>query len=109
MIGQRYDNLEHEQPRHRKKDSYLKTIRSGRQKQIKDKILHHLEEKPMTARELSEAIHCLRSSVCGALKLLCNKGKLETSGTKYDVLTERNVTLYAMKRDSLKSHEILTV
>ena len=92
-----YDLNELDNPGNRKKLSFSELLSTGRQKQIKQKILICLEKTPMTAWQLSEQIPCLRSSVCFALKKLCISNLVSDKDSTFDMLTERNVTLYSLK------------
>jgi predicted transcriptional regulator len=49
----------------------------------------------MTARQLSEKIHCMRSSVCNALLKLSKANLISDKDSIFDDLTERTVTLYS--------------
>lgn len=83
-------------PPERKKLSFSTLLSTGRQKQIKKKILICLSEQPMTARQLSEKIRCMRSSVCNALQKLTKDKIINDSVSVFDDLTERTVTLYSL-------------
>lgn len=110
-MPQRYDNLKNSGSKNPKIDSYIHLLRTGRIKKIKEQILICLETGPMTARELSEKIGCVRSSVCNALNYYSTNGIIDDTGTKYDEQTGRHVTLYSKSQEQhrSKSHEILTV
>ena len=83
-------------PQERKKLSFSTLLTTGRQKQIKEKILICLNDAPMTARQLSEKIPCMRSSVCYALKKLSKDNLVSDNDSVFDDLTERTVTLYSL-------------
>lgn len=83
-------------PPERKKLSFSTLLTTGRQKQIKEKILICLTKGPMTARQLSEKIPCMRSSVCYALKKLTSANLVTDKDSTFDDQTERTVTLYSL-------------
>lgn len=83
-------------PPERKNLSFSTLLTTGRQKQIKEKILICLNDAPMTARQLSEKIPCMRSSVCYALKKLSKDNLVSDNDSVFDDLTERTVTLYSL-------------
>jgi len=83
-------------PQERKNLSFSTLLTTGRQKQIKEKILICLNDGPMTARQLSEKINCMRSSVCYALKKLTSANIVSEKDSCFDNLTERTVTLYSL-------------
>lgn len=80
----------------RKKLSFSTLLTTGRQKQIKEKILICLSNGPMTARQLSEKIPCMRSSVCNALLKLTKANMVSDKDSIFDDLTERTVTYYSL-------------
>lgn len=80
--------------------SYSVFQSTGREDQIKNRILICLHEKPMTARQLSERIICMRSSVCKPLVHLLEIGLVSDKETTYDHLTSRTVTLYSLVNTS---------
>lgn len=90
-----YQLNENSNPSERKNLSFSTLLTTGRQKQIKEKILICLENQPMTARQLSENIPCMRSSVCNALQKLSKDKIINDSDFIFDDLTERIVTLYS--------------
>ena len=59
-----YELIEDSDPNERKKLSFSTLLTTGRQKEIRSKILVCLNTSPMTARQLAETIPCMRSSVC---------------------------------------------
>lgn len=83
-------------PEQRKKTSFSTLLSTGRQKQIKEKILICLNDGPMTARQLSESLPCMRSSVCNALLKLTKANLVSDKDSCFDDLTERTVTLYSL-------------
>ena len=83
-------------PPERKNLSFSTLLTTGRQKQIKKQILICLNDGPMTARQLSEKIPCMRSSVCNALLKLTNDNLVSSKDSIFDDLTERTVTLYSL-------------
>lgn len=91
-----YEIIQSENPEDRKKLSFSTLLTTGRQKQIKEKILICLNDGPMTARQLSEKIPCMRSSVCYALKKLTSANLVSDKDSIFDDLTERTVTLYSL-------------
>jgi predicted transcriptional regulator len=91
-----YELIGHENPDGRKKTSFSKLLSSGRNKQIKQRALFFLQIGPLTARQLSEKVPCMRSSVCGVLLKLSNSGIIDTRQSIYDNETNRNVTLYSL-------------
>jgi len=80
-----------------KKISFHLFTTSGKRKEIKNQILHYLQFRDLTARELSVYIKCMRSSVCNALHSLVVEGSIYVKGTTFDRQTERNVTLYSLQ------------
>ena len=98
-MEQRYDKNQNRSSQNVKIESYIQLVRTGRQKKIKEQILICLKTEPMTARELSEKINCVRSSVCNALNYFSKNNTIDYTRTKYDELTERHVTLYSLKQD----------
>lgn len=83
-------------PQERKKTSFSTLLSTGRQRDIKKQILNCLNERPMTARQLSETIGCMRSSVCYALKKHTSANIVSDKDSIFDDLTERTVTLYSL-------------
>jgi len=79
-----------------KKHSFSTLLNSGRNKKIKENILIYLQDAPMSAKQLSEKIPCMRSSVCYALNKLCKKEVISQYQSIYDVQTNRTVTLYSL-------------
>jgi predicted transcriptional regulator len=100
MMMQMYQLNENSNPNERKNLSFSTLLTTGRQKQIKEKILICLENQPMTARQLSESIPCMRSSVCNALQKLSKNKIINDSDSIFDDMTERIVTLYSMVEPS---------
>ncbi len=76
--------------------SFQKFQSSGRRVTITNQILVLLEFKPMTGAELRLSIGCGQSSVCNPLKTLCDNGRIQKIGSKYDNDTGREVTLYGL-------------
>ena len=97
-----YELIQSTTPNERKKLSFSTLLSTGRQKQIKEKILICLNDGPMTARQLSEKIHCMRSSVCNALLKLSKANLISDKDSIFDDLTERTVTLYSLVVKSYK-------
>jgi predicted transcriptional regulator len=91
-----YELIQSTTPNERKKLSFSTLLSTGRQKQIKEKILICLNDGPMTARQLSEKIHCMRSSVCNALLKLSKANLISDKDSIFDLMTERTVTLYSL-------------
>ena len=91
-----YELKRHTNPTDLKNLSLSTLLTTGRNKQIKSKILIILETGPKTARQLSEAIGCMRSSVCFALKKLSLNGLINDQSCSFDYMTERTVTLYSL-------------
>ena len=90
-----YELIQSGNPPERKKLSFSTLLTTGRQKEIRSKILICLNDGPMTARQLSEKIHCMRSSVCNALLKLSKANLISDKDSIFDDLTERTVTLYS--------------
>lgn len=91
-----YELIQSTTPNERKKLSFSTLLISGRNKEIKKQILNCLNDRPMTARQLSETIGCMRSSVCYALKKLTSANIVSDKDSIFDDLTERTVTLYSL-------------
>ena len=92
---QMYELIQSGNTPERKKLSFSTLLISGRNKQIKKQILNCLNDRPMTARQLSETIGCMRSSVCYALLKLTKANLVSDNDSTFDNLTERTVTLYS--------------
>ena len=90
-----YELIQSTTPNERKNLSFSTLLSTGRQKQIKKKILICLNNGPMTARQLSEKIPCMRSSVCNALLKLSKDNLVSDNDSVFDDLTQRTVTLYS--------------
>jgi predicted transcriptional regulator len=97
-----YELIPSGNPQERKKLSFSTLLTTGRQKQIKKKILVCLNDSPMTARQLSETIPCMRSSVCSALLKLSKANLISDKNSIFDAMTKRNVTLYSLNVKSYK-------
>lgn len=97
-----YELIQSTTPNERKKLSFSTLLSTGRQKQIKEKILICLNDGPMTARQLSEKIHSMRSSVCNALLKLSKANLISDKDSIFDLMTERTVTLYSLVVKSYK-------
>ncbi len=97
-----YELIEDSDPNERKKLSFSTLLSTGRQKQIKEKILVCLNNGSMTARQLAETIPCMRSSVCNALQKLSKDNLVSDKDSIFDDLTERTVTLYSLVVKSYK-------
>ena len=93
---QMYEFNQSGNPPERKKLSFSTLLTTGRQKQIKEKILICLSKGPMTARQLSEKIPCMRSSVCNALLKLTKANTISDKDSIFDDITERTVTYYSL-------------
>lgn len=96
-----YELIQSGTPPERKKLSFSTLLTTGRQKQIKEKILICLNDGPMTARQLSEKIPCMRSSVCNALLKLTKANLVSDKDSCFDDLTERTVTLYSLVQSDM--------
>lgn len=90
-----YELIQSTTPNERKNLSFSTLLTTGRQKQIRSKILICLNDGPMTARQLAETIPCMRSSVCNALLKLSKANLISDKDSIFDDLTERTVTLYS--------------
>ena len=97
-----YELIEDSDPNERKKLSFSTLLTTGRQKEIRSKILVCLNTSPMTARQLAETIPCMRSSVCNALQKLSKDNLVSDKDSIFDDLTERTVTLYSLVVKSYK-------
>jgi predicted transcriptional regulator len=91
-----YELIQSTTPNERKNLSFSTLLTTGRQKEIRTKILVCLNDGPMTARQLAETIPCMRSSVCNALLKLSKANLISDKDSIFDVMTERNVTLYSL-------------
>lgn len=93
---QMYELIQSTTPNQRKNLSFSTLLSTGRQRDIKKKILVCLHDGPMTARQLAESLPCMRSSVCNALLKLTKANLVNDNDSTFDDLTERTVTLYSL-------------